>query len=56
MEEVKEIAANSLVNALKGRGQADRMQIKNRLRDDISRFIYQKTKRRPVILPILVDL
>lgn len=56
IDEVKEIAANALVSGLSKRGQADRVMLKNRMRDDISRFIYQKTKRRPVILPVLINL
>jgi len=56
MEEVKELAANILSQALSRRGQADRNQIKNRIRDELARFIYSKTKRRPVILPVLINL
>jgi len=56
MDEVKELAANIMSQALSRRGQMDRTQLKNRIRDELSRFIYQKTRRRPVILPIIVDL
>ncbi len=30
--------------------------IKNRLKDDISRLIYEKTRRTPMILPIIMDI
>ena len=33
-----------------------RMQIKTKMKDDIARFIYQKTKRRPMILPVIMNL
>jgi len=56
MDELRELAANIMSQALSRRGQMDRTQLKNRIRDEISRFIYSKTKRRPVILPIIIDL
>ena len=30
--------------------------VKTRLRDEMSRFMYEKTKRRPMILPILMEI
>ena len=30
--------------------------IKTRVRDDLSKFLYQKTKRKPMILPIIMDV
>ena len=56
IEEVKTIAADSVARTLMMRGHADRMQIKTRMRDEIARFIYQKTKRKPMILPVIMDM
>ncbi len=56
IEEVKNIAAESISRSLMMRGHADRMQIKGKMRDEIAKFIYQKTKRRPMILPVIVDM
>ena len=56
IEEVRNVAGDSLSRQLMTRGHADRMQIKTRMKDDVARFIYQKTKRRPMILPLIVDL
>ncbi len=56
MEEVSNLAADSISRTLMHRGRPDRMQIKTKMKDDISRFIYQKTKRRPMILPVIVDI
>ena len=53
IDEAREICENSLISALSRRSGADRMTVKNRIRDDLSRFIYSKTKRRPMILVIL---
>ncbi len=34
----------------------DFAQIKNKIKDDLSKYIYQKTKRRPMILPIIMNI
>ena len=56
MDEVSNLAADSISRTLMHRGHPDRMQIKTKMKDDISRFIYQKTKRRPMILPVIVEI
>ena len=30
--------------------------VRNRVRDDVSRLMYERTKRSPMILPILVEV
>ena len=56
IEQLREIATSTLSSCLNKRGGIDRMQIKTRLRDDLSRFLYSKTKRRPMILPVIMDM
>ena len=56
IEQVRELAVSVLSSCLNRRGSIDRMQIKTRLRDEISRFLYSKTKRRPMILPVIMDM
>ncbi len=56
IEQVRELAGDVLSSTLNRRGSLDRMQIKTRLRDELSRFIYSKTKRRPMILPVIMDM
>ena len=34
----------------------DWMELKNALKDDLGRFLFQKTKRSPMILPIVMDV
>ena len=38
------------------KGISDRQHIKNKIRDDLKDFIWQRTKRNPMIFPILVEV
>jgi len=54
MEEVREVAVTALFQSLRVRGKVDKMQFKNRVRDDVARFLTSKTKRKPMVLPIIL--
>ena len=56
MEEVKQIAYEALDRVMNSRGQIDRMQLKKYLKDDLTRFLYAKTKRKPMILPVIMNV
>jgi len=55
MTEMKEVAWQSLGDAL-GQGITDPAQLKGKLRDDVNHFIYNKTKRRPMVLPVIITV
>ena len=55
MDEVRMIAADALSSAL-DRSGSDWYEVKNKVRDDITKFIYSKTKRKPMILPIIMEV
>lgn len=55
MDEVRQVAAEAIEDCL-DRGYYEWNQIKNTVKDDLSKFIYQRTKRRPMILPIIMDV
>ncbi len=54
MEEIRQIAEESICNSLNGR-KPDRMEMKNRIKEDLTKYLYAKTKRRPMVLPIISD-
>ena len=56
MDEIKEVAAESIEKYLDNARMVDRVAIKTKLKDDLSKYIYSKTKRRPMILPIIMNV
>ena len=55
MAEVKHIAEDALNRALGGR-VTDWAYIKGVIKDDLAKFIFRSTKRKPMILPIIMDV
>ena len=56
MEEARQVAYEALLNALDYREQVDRMQLKKCVKDDLTKFLYAKTKRKPMILPVIMNI
>ncbi len=56
MDEVRKFI-NTFVEKARSRGKSsDWASIKSDLRNDLRRFLYEKTKRSPMILPIIVEI
>ena len=55
MENARQLVIRSIENELDRDGYVDRMQLKNRIRDDLAKFLYAQTKRKPMILPIVMN-
>ena len=53
--ELRRIAYESIYDGLDS-DYIDWAQLKNMIKDDLARYIYSKTKRRPMILPIILDV
>ena len=56
MEEARQIAYEALLDALESGDRVDRMQIKKYVKDDLTRYLYAKTKRKPMILPVIMNV
>ena len=54
MDEARELVSQTLERAIKKNPQ-DRVQIKNAIRDELSKYLYKKTKRRPMVLPVILE-
>lgn len=55
MEAVREVA-EGVVEDCTGGSNIDWTTLKTRLRNDVSGFLFSKTKRRPMILPIIMEV
>ena len=55
MDEVREIAAKVLEKTL-SEGITEWNQIKSNVKDALSKYLYSKTKRKPMILPIIMNV
>ena len=55
MKEVKLIAEGAFENAISG-GDYEWNQIKNTVKDTLTKYIYNKTKRKPMILPVIMNV
>ena len=55
MDQARETARDA-INYCFDNGTNEWNAIKSKVRDDLSKFLYQKTKRKPMILPIIMDV
>ena len=55
MENARKVALASIEDELKSR-TIDRARLKNRISGDLSKYLYAQTKRKPMILPIVMEL
>lgn len=56
MEEVRQIAADAINRCLDRGDKVDRMTLKTTVKDDLTKFLYTKTKRKPMVLPVITNL
>jgi len=56
MVQAKNICRDTILTSL-GDGEAtDWNALKGRVKDDLSRYLYQKTKRKPMVLPVIMNV
>ena len=55
MDELREITAGVIEECFDDY-EKDLTVIKGRIKDEVSKYIYQKTKRRPMVLPVLMGI
>jgi len=56
MEEAKSIVTEAVIDCLTHQRNADWSKIKMVIRDTMNEYIWKKTKRKPMILPIIMDV
>ncbi|HZK84033.1 MAG TPA: hypothetical protein VFC58_05005 [Desulfosporosinus sp.] len=55
LDEVKAITRQTIVRSLQG-GIQETSILQSRVRDAVSKHLYDKTKRRPMIIPIFQEV
>ena len=55
MEEMKQLSRDAIEKCIDTH-HTDWAEIKNTVRDSLGKFIYQKTHRKPMILPVIMDI
>ncbi len=55
MDEAREVVYDAVVGCL-NRGVSDWGKLKGTIKDSLSDFVWKKTKRRPMILPIIMEI
>ena len=56
MEEIRALAAEAINDRLERSDKADRMDLKTSVKDALSKYLYAKTKRKPMVLPVIVNV
>lgn len=56
MEDARQVAAEAINDCLMRSGRVDRMELKTRVRDDLSKYLYSRTKRKPMVLPVIMNV
>ncbi len=56
MDAAKSIAMNTIIDCLDNCDVYDRMQLKTKVKDELSKFLYSKTKRKPMVLPVIMNI
>ncbi len=56
MDQVKAKAMDAIIDCLDNSEVYDRMQLKTKVKDEISKFLYSKTKRKPMVLPVIMNI
>ncbi len=56
LEDAKKMVQRCILQMLSSGEGRDRMRLKLRVRDELSKFLFQKTGRKPMVLPIIMSI
>lgn len=56
LEEARRMMQRTLLSALSAGEARDRMRLKTRVRDDLAKFLFQKTGRKPMVIPVIMSI
>ncbi|MBO7342368.1 MAG: ribonuclease J, partial [Clostridia bacterium] len=56
MDEARKLVLKTMEKCLGGRQSRDRVHLKNTVRDELSKFLYSRTGRKPMVLPVIMGI
>lgn len=56
MEEMRRVVLDTVNSCLSSGRRSDWYQVKGRIKDDLAKFIYATTKRKPMIIPMIMNV
>ncbi len=56
MEEMRQVVLGTISGCLRANNKLDWYHIKGRVKDDLAKFIYTSTKRKPMIIPMIMNV
>ena len=56
ISDLRRVALDSITNSLAKNPYGDWFKIKGKVKDDVSKYIFSKTKRRPMIIPVIMNV
>ncbi len=56
MEEIRQLATEAITDKLDRCDRVDRMELKTCVKDTLSKYLYNKTKRKPMVLPVIMNV
>ena len=56
MEDMRRVVLDTIDSCLKARGRIDWYHIKGKVKDDLAKYIYTTTKRKPMIIPMIMNV
>ncbi len=56
MEEMRQVVLQTINSCLRANNKLDWYHIKSRVKDDLAKYIYTSTKRKPMIIPMIMNV
>ena len=56
MDEIRQLVTEAITERLERSDRVDRMEIKTCVKDVLSKYLYNKTKRKPMVLPVIMNV
>lgn len=56
MDDIRKVASETIEKFLEKTDSIDRTALKTEVKDDLSKFLYSKTKRKPMVLPVIMNM